>query len=191
MPNTSVVFKKKQYNSNSDNTAGTIVFDSTTNTIWMGGVQYSQIPNKTKSTIYTSFDGQYLSQGSLNYFGTNDFINSLGNNIDNSYNFIVINQSLINTINDGFSVSVRLPVVSTPYIGGENIHYFLFYNTTQNLINIATITPTPEQQNTVTLLGDKDNINISAGTAIEISIKVVGEYWIITRSNELTLAGTF
>lgn len=192
MPNTSVVFKKKTYNSSTDNTAGTIVFDNTTNTIWMGGVQYSQIPNKTKTKIYTSFNQEYIvtqPSAELTYFGSDAFINSLGNNIDNSYNLIVINNSIVTSLNGpNFLFDIKLPTMTltnNEYVGGENIHYFLIYNTSNDSLNID-LNPNPQES--INVIGDMSQVTIATGNSMEFSIKVVGSYWIITRSSELDFA---
>lgn len=83
MPNVEVVFKKKAYNQSTDNGNGVVVFDSTTNKIYVGGVCYSSDVknatwNQNTSTLtLTKSDNTTVSLDMSNYEATSNKVTSL------------------------------------------------------------------------------------------------------------------
>ena len=83
MPNVEIKFKKKAYNQSTDNGSGVVVFDTTANKIYVGGVCYSSdVKNatwnqSTNTLTITKSDNTTVSLDMSNYEVTANKVTSL------------------------------------------------------------------------------------------------------------------
>lgn len=183
MSSTQIKFQKKQYNPLTDNTAGVITFDTTTKTIYVGGVRYSTTGTLSQIIGYSTHTANYTS-GSFGYFTTSDFINSISD-VDNSYSLVDFNQTAVGVTGATITMPVNFPVVSSNQTkGGENIHYICLKNTSSSTLSI-TIDPQPSQ--TMYVTGDLSTITLQPNKCVEISIKVLNDNWVVSKSGILPL----
>jgi hypothetical protein len=160
-----------------------VTFDTTTKTIYVGGVRYSTTGTLNQIIGYSTHTANYTS-GSFGYFTTSDFINSISD-VDNSYSLVDFSHSATTITGTTINVPINFPTISSNQTkGGENIHYIMLKNTS---LSDLTITIDPQPSYTMHITGDLSSFVLPSNKCVEISVKVLKDNWVILKSDILPL----
>ena len=139
--------------------------------------------NLTQTKNYTS-NSAFYTNGSFTYFNSSDYITSISS-VNNSYTLVEFDNTSVTTTGTSISIPFNFPTVSGDLIGNENIHYFLLKNISNSNI---TLTLVPQPSEIISIIGNLTPMTLQANNGIEISIKVMNDNWIVSKSMEMPIS---